>query len=326
MKGIFLALLLVSAFNLAAKDYSIGTKESFWQFDPIKGADSMEAGYYQADFTCRKIGEHTIMFVEDKLKPKDEPSPEFIDKLCNRFDAIYPVFSDYFGQPTDLDHNGKFIILTAAIRDWFYYSMEVTADMKPILGYYWLPFNQRMQVDYLTMASVQPEIDAYGTMAHEFTHNIYDNANPEPVNFIDRAITESLAQYAIYLNGTLDQDSYFQWELSILKKDLVNGKMLNAFDGTHDYFDIGNSDTHHCYAVSYYFLHYVADYLLASREMKMEFFETLINEKVNDTSMNKMTNALIKMGLIKDAAGFNDFYFKNFKDFLFKYFNIAKGQ
>ncbi|MDD5090678.1 MAG: hypothetical protein PHQ23_07145 [Candidatus Wallbacteria bacterium] len=317
-----LCLAYLSVALLHATDYNPGDTVSFWQFDPVKGGEVFENGYYQTDFVCRLKGEHSIIFVEKELKPKSVPPAGFAEKLRDRFDWLYPTLSNYFGPPSDLDANGRFIIAVADIRDWFYYSMEVTAGMEPILGIYWYPFNQKQKNDYLTMDSVQSDIEAYGTLAHEFFHNIYDSANPEPLKVPDRGVNEALANYALYLNGTIDIDKYFQWQVSILKKDLETGKLLDPFDGSHDYFDISNPDIHHCYAAGYHFVYYIANYIYDSPADRRDFFTRLIYEKPNATSREKLLNAMLGLNIIASEAEYTKYYNEKFRYHLLQILDI----
>lgn len=326
MKKIIITIvsLIIIANMVYSHDFHIGDQHTFWQFDVVKGSSDMEKGYYQSDFTCIREGEFTLVFLENNIKDSQLPSEDYINRLFNRFEQIFPLLSEYFGPPSDLDENGKFIILLADIRDWFYYELPTTDDMAPIQGYYWFPFNGMNNNDYLTMDTVQPLIDSYGTLAHEYFHNVYDHMNPEPVDFTDRAVNEALAHYAIYLNGTIDKDSYVQWQFSILKKDLEKGKLLNPFIGKMDYFDIENPDLHHCYAAGYLFMYYVSEELIKDATLKREFFNTLIYEEINASSLDKLTNALWHVGVIDDEEDFYELYNKDFKEYLYKHFSVKR--
>ena len=322
-KTIIIIISILVITNLTySQDFNIGDQHTFWQFDVVKGTPDMEKGYYQSDFTCIREGKHTLVFLENEIKDSQLPTEDYINRLFKRFEQIFPILSEYFGPPSDLDENGKFIILMADIRDWFYHELPTTDDMASIQGYYWFPFNGMNNNDYLTMDTVQPLIDSYGTLAHEYFHNVYDHINPEPVNFTDRAVNEALAHYAIYLNGTIHKDSYVQWQFSILEKDLKEDKLLNPFTGEMNYFDIETPDLHHSYAAGYLFMYYVAEELIKDATRKRQFFNTLIYEEINGTSLQKIVNALWFAGIIEDEEDFHELYNKDFKEYLKDYFNI----
>jgi hypothetical protein len=320
-RSLFLILILAISIFTFSESFDIGDNKSFWQFDVVKSNPNFEDGYYQTNFTCYSESDFSYIFVENTLiGNKDKKLDKvLVDKIQKRFDDYFPVLSEYFGPPSDLDENGKFIILISDIRDWFFYDMEIQEGMEPILGYYWFAFNGMNNNDYLTMDFDQPEIDAYGTLLHEYFHNIYDNVNPEPVNVADRAVNEALAHFAIFLNGTMDEDAYCKWQFSILKKDISEGKFLNPFDGTHDYFDIVNPDTHHCYANGYFFMYYISEVVLKSESLKKRFFNTLIYEEINGTSAEKLNNALYQMGIIDNEKDFDRLFFDDYRKFITEY-------
>ncbi|MFA5479753.1 MAG: hypothetical protein WC337_06985 [Candidatus Muiribacteriota bacterium] len=302
--------------------FHYGDEHTFWQFDVVRGEKNLEDGYYLQNFTCVREGKHSYVFVENGLDSNAMPTTEYVDALFQKFEEIYPIITEYFGPPSDLDNNERFIILISNIRDWFYYGMEVDEYTQPIQGYYWFQFNIMNKNDYLTMDSKQNLVDATGTMAHEYFHNIFDNVNPDPINFKDRAVNEALAHYAVYINRTLELDSYIQWQFSILKKDLVKGKLLDPFDGMMDYFDIKNPDLHHCYAAGFLFIHYIADEIIVDKYAKQDFFRKLIFENVNASSKDKLISAMYKTGLILDYEEFHNVYYNHFKKFLMRYFNM----
>ncbi|MGM0607820.1 MAG: hypothetical protein ACQESP_05330 [Candidatus Muiribacteriota bacterium] len=322
-----LFIIILSSFLWAEPEFfQYGDVHNFWQFDVFYGEENLEEGYYQKDFTCVRVGEHTYVFVENGLPEDKIPTTSYINALFYQFEEIYPKLKEYFGEPSDLDRNNRFIILIANIRDWFYYGVEIKDEYtQPIQGYYWFKHNIINRNDFLTMDSKQDVTDAIGTMAHEFFHNIYDNVNPNPVDYTDRAVNEALAHYAVYINGTLNEDSYIQWQFSILKDDLKKGKLINPFMDTMDYFKIRNPELHHCYAAGFLFIHYIADHLIVDKYVKQNFFYRLIYEKVNALSEDKILRALIQLGIIQHPDEFYDLYFGDFKDWLYDYyFDISR--
>jgi len=306
----------------SARDYNIGDIETFWQLDVLKAEKVLADGYYMADFQCIRKGKYSYVFLERALPDDKVPDIDFVDKLFVFFEQIYPKLTDYFGPPSDLDKNERFSILIADIRDWFYYDVNTKFEAQPIQGYYSFELNLKDKKDFLTMDVKQSIVDAYGTLANQYFKNIFENANPNPDIPKDRAIQEALAHISIFLAGTVDRDSYIQWQISILKKDLEKGKLLNPFDSTYDYLDIQNPDIHHCYAAGYFFMYYIINRILSDRHEKREFIYSLIYEKINSDSYTKIMNSLIKSRIILDERSFNIFYRNNFKEFLLEFLGI----
>lgn len=303
-----------------ADDYPVGTVRSFYQIDATKLASDPDHAFYQADFTCVRRGEHGYVFVQNNLPATAAPTDEYVERVFQHFERMSTRVTDLYGPTTDVDQNGRFIILLAQIRDWTFYGDDASAQ-PPIQGYLWPDFVTMNGNDYLTMSSNAPGVDALGTLIHEFTHNIYDAANPTPAKAQDRGVTEAIANYAIEINGTLGEDTYFAYEREILREDVLAGTLLNAFDGTVNYFDPTLREFHHCYAAGYYFMKFLMDTelqspTLSTRPEAREFLRSLIEENPNASSLVKMEHTLRRFGILATDRSFTDFYNTEFRQYL----------
>lgn len=115
-----------------------------------------------------------------------------------KFDTeIYPKDIEYFGNPTDVDGNGKVVIL--------YYAMD-----QDYLGYFWAydlydePNSNQMEIFYMNIGWAGPDDpEMIRTLAHEFQHminygnRVYLNDKSGMDTWLDEALAES-AEHVVF--------------------------------------------------------------------------------------------------------------------------------
>jgi len=68
---------------------------------------SQNPNYKQCSATAKRIGSHSILFIDDTLSIKDA----ILDLFINEFESMYAIVTNNIGQFYDRDNNGKVVIL-----------------------------------------------------------------------------------------------------------------------------------------------------------------------------------------------------------------------
>jgi len=159
--------------------------------------------------TCRYVGEHAYIFVED-VQWDEEGGPivqKDVDTLGELFDrstpadperGIYELGVEAFGQPPDVDGDPRVFILVLDISEpqiIGFFDRRVSTHEIPEL---------RRDLLYIDEFAIrrQPYL-ARGTLAHEFQHLIHWGIDPDEDPWVD----EGLAGYAEALAGYPEADS-----------------------------------------------------------------------------------------------------------------------
>lgn len=173
----------------------------------------VQDNYYQDQSTCRAVGKHCYIFVEDSLWGV-RVTQDAVDSIENDFDnktpanpskGIFVMDSSAFGAPPDVDGDPKIIILICNIRDgyngtggyvagFFDPNQEVPGTNSNHCEIYYLDANP---TDLTTAGGIQ---SAMSTAAHEFQHMInwnYHKTNSEPT-FINESCSKLAEVYCGY--------------------------------------------------------------------------------------------------------------------------------
>jgi hypothetical protein len=165
---------------------------------------------------------------------------------------IYTGCTNIFGAPTDVDENGKIVIL--------YYNMDRSGESSGILGYFYpvdlydpstgaqFTDSNEMEVFYMNTGFGSPdEGDMIRTLAHEFQHminygqRVMENSLPRMDTWIDEGLAEGSEHYVMATPGAS--------RLAVMQQDadgkIRNGKSLCVW---------GNDDE--SYSLSYTFMQY----------------------------------------------------------------------
>ena len=153
-------------------------------------------GQYQTTTTCRYVGEHCYIFVEDEIWGTSSVPQTGIESLAQAFDhstkrdpslGIYDITTTLFGDPPDVDGDPRIIIAVLDILD------------SPITGITFVGYvdtdNQAPPVSreiiYLDANPLAINSDlARATLAHEFQHLIHWKADPDEAKWLDEGCSE----------------------------------------------------------------------------------------------------------------------------------------
>jgi len=163
-------------------------------------------GLYTTTTTCRYVGEHAYIFVEDEVWGGPRVDQARIDDLGEAFDrstprdpnrGIFDIDTDVFGDPPDVDGDPRIIILLLDILDSPFTGSTV-------IGYFDTN-NQTGQANreivYIDTNPLDIESDlARATLAHEFQHMIHWQGDGDEDKWVD----EGCAEYAELACGYKD--------------------------------------------------------------------------------------------------------------------------
>ncbi|MHA1226271.1 MAG: hypothetical protein ACTSPV_05960 [Candidatus Hodarchaeales archaeon] len=174
---------------------SLGTTRLFW-------VPNIETGeHYQINATLKSGGKYGLIY--SNLSSFYDP---YIPALNETFETlIYPTLTEFFGNPVDLDSNGKVIILLFDIIDGYSGGQYVAGFFYPLNQYLnseLLP-NQRysnegeiIHIDQLGVVN-----NDYEVIAHEFQHLIHFGNDDDEDLWLD----EGASMFSEYL---IDRDPF----------------------------------------------------------------------------------------------------------------------
>ena len=159
--------------------FSVGSTHSWYGFD------FSESNYYMVPSTCRGIGPHCYVFVED-AQWNSRVNQAAVDSVVNEFEnktpanpnkGIYQTDVDAFGNPPDVDNDPRIVILILDIQDGYngtggytagYFSStnEIATSNSNRAELYYMDCNP---TDLKTSSGLQTALE---TCAHEFQHMI----------------------------------------------------------------------------------------------------------------------------------------------------------
>jgi hypothetical protein len=94
---------------------ALGDRESFVCLNTAFGSTTNPASYSTITATLRYTGTHTLIYVDDDTPAANLPQTN-LNTLGNRFDQFdYATDVAAFGQPSDVDANGKVVILLSPV-------------------------------------------------------------------------------------------------------------------------------------------------------------------------------------------------------------------
>ncbi|HNX58457.1 MAG TPA: hypothetical protein PKK43_05120 [Spirochaetota bacterium] len=189
-------------------------------------ADITTAEYYQLQAAKVMTGLHCEVYVEDQISLP----PSMINRIVSKFDNdIYPMVTSKFGEESDVDANGKIIILILDIKDGFDNDM----NLNYCAGYF-DPGNELSESpdNHFTNMCDMIYVDCYpgnpasteanGTVAHEFQHLVNYNIN---------GLSNGGAEHEIWLNEGLSSvaECFAQGGDELTYRiDLYNGYIENS--------------------------------------------------------------------------------------------------
>jgi hypothetical protein len=225
--------------------YDINDTESFWALDLDEDQDDYSKAYYQLEATLVAISSHSYIFVENSFVSRYEGETGPGKALSESFDEVYEREVPFFGSPSDVDNNGKIIVLI----------LNVKVNSNNVAGFFsplnWFPRSEDpSEIDFYSNHADLIYIDTdhvsdsgLATLAHEFQHLIQFNMDDSENVWLD----EGLSMFAEKLTG----------------HDNTISDYINNFNGFGSNIDISLTywqyeDLDH-YGASYLFLLYLSD-------------------------------------------------------------------
>jgi len=158
----------------SAWNYVVGSTHPFWTLNS-------QGVYVQTPATCRKVGLHCYLFVEDASYPDPFTSAN-VDSLVNAFDNKTPanpsmgIFNsdiNNFGPIPDVDQDPKVIILVVDLQNRGGYFSSVNEFTQAALDQYYPGKYKSNTAEMFYVDASQSVYYSESTLAHEFQHMIH---------------------------------------------------------------------------------------------------------------------------------------------------------
>jgi hypothetical protein len=195
-------------------NFNVGSQKVWYTFDYTIGQE------YPTAATCRGVGKHCYVFVQDSIWDK-YLYQSLVDSVINTFDnknwtksnkGVYQTNTETFGEPPDIDNDQKIVIMLLDIKDdgqssgvsvggFFSSNNELPkttyaqSNEAEILFIDVVPYDNFLMKNYL------------GTIAHEFQHLIAWNYDKENKQWT--FIKEGCSLAAQVINGFPPFTEYF---------------------------------------------------------------------------------------------------------------------
>src|SRR5688572_6561037 len=211
-------------------DPAVGSTRAFNVVNTISAIDLTDReNFDEVTARLRYKGDHTLLYVETRAEGPDIPDG-LIEEIGDRFDdQTYDVDRAAFGEETDIDGNGRIVVLmtttvnalntqasveAGGVLSGFFFGIDLL--FHPTLN----PFSNDAEIFYSLVPDPGKQFGAAeiggdevagfldGVLAHEFQHMInagqrLENGAPFEVVWLD----EGLAHYAETLNGVTFEGS-----------------------------------------------------------------------------------------------------------------------
>ncbi|MFW9928149.1 MAG: hypothetical protein ACFFD1_02030, partial [Candidatus Thorarchaeota archaeon] len=183
-------------YKTASKTYNINDTETFWALDLSKDGSNFSEAYYQVNATLVANSTYAYVFIESAYASSYKSAGE---NLASNFDAIYQKEVPFFGIPSDVDHNGKIILLVIDIV-----GNSQVAGFFSALNWFPVSSNPNNQDHYSNYADlVYININYVGssglpTVAHEFQHLIQFSTDSEEDVWLDEGLSMYAEKYTGY--------------------------------------------------------------------------------------------------------------------------------
>ncbi len=206
--------LQINRLAKTAWNFTVGSTYTWWA-DYLADSDSGDQ-QYQVPSTCRAVGNHCYVFVEDAVWGTNRVDQSAVDAIVEAFDNTTPADAPYndgifnvdtrvFGDPPDVDNDPKIIILILDIKDGYdgsggyvagyFYSLNQQADS----GEDGTRSNEAeiFYMDCNPADLITDRTDVLNTTAHEFQHMIHWNWDNNEITFVN----EGCSEIAAYICG-----------------------------------------------------------------------------------------------------------------------------
>lgn len=172
-------------------------------------------GYYQTTTTCRWVGQHCYVFVEDAVWGTTHVTQAGIESLVQAFDqstprdpnrGIYDIETGIFGPPPDVDGDPRILIVVLDILD-----SPITGST--YTGYFDLNNESPPTSHEIVYIDCDPLILdsnlARATLSHEFQHMLQWRGDPHEDKWVDEGCSEYAELACGYKDTTQTAGSAF---------------------------------------------------------------------------------------------------------------------
>lgn len=216
-----------------AWNFSVGDSHTWWATNLVTYNE------YEVQSTCRAIGNHCYIFVEDAVW-ENRVNQDAVNSIKDAFDnstpanpnkGIYQINVETFGEPPDVDLDSLIVILILDIKDGFsgsggyvagyFYSANEYPDGDPAIGGTRSNYTEIYYID-ADPASLTTESglnDVMATTAHEFQHMIHWRWDVHEFTFVNEGcsmIAEHICGYNLEYWFNLYQNNtnryLFTWD------------------------------------------------------------------------------------------------------------------
>ena len=184
--------------------FQVGDVKSWWATDFTLRRE------YQVPSTCRAVGNHAYIFVEDALWSSGRANQTAVESIREAIDdrvpssptkGIFQLDTENFGELPDVDGDPRIVILILDIKDGF-----VPGATSYVAGYFFsineLPDetsgrrSNQAEIYYVdgypgNLVSSVGLLSAMSTAAHELQHMIHWNHDLDELDFVDESCSET---------------------------------------------------------------------------------------------------------------------------------------
>jgi Peptidase M30. len=189
-----------NSLHKTAWTFGVGSTKSWYADNLITG---LTRDRYQIPSTCRAVGTNCYIFVEDSSWGTRVNQPA-VDSILLYFNSktpanpsmgIFATDTSAFGNPPDVDHDPRIIILLLNIKDGYsgsggfvegyFYSFNEVNPSTP--GYSTSNFAEMFYIDTnpLNLTTSGGLTSGISTLAHEFQHMIHFNYDKYEMSFVN---------------------------------------------------------------------------------------------------------------------------------------------
>jgi hypothetical protein len=328
-KLIFIFILLFTLLNCEySTTESSSSDRTFWVADDTKDYYSSAEGWYEISADSVFTGDYCEVFLESGRTVDSTTINEIADEFDNK---IYDVVTKNFASPTDLDSNGKIILLLMDIRDSYsgagdgyiggYFSPWDLFEQSELSG---LGFpshykSNEGEILYIDINPNDPTSELFkSTVAHEFQHLVNMSQNfiiedgYQMPTWIDEGF--SMAAETIYRDVDLlkerelwyDADPFYSGEYEItvdISKSIAAGHPLVAW---------ANDDSvYNNYALSHLFFAWLRIHMLDNDEDDTFFKDIMTDEDNTLDAVVDVCSSTIGSDIDTNAKVIQRFYMAN---------------
>ncbi|MFX0184413.1 MAG: hypothetical protein ACFE95_15130 [Candidatus Hodarchaeota archaeon] len=188
--------------GLSSSSYRITQSPAPWRFFSVLNVDT--GNYYEINATLKIEGSNSLIYSTYTIGSYDS----IFQGINSSFEStIYPVLTKFFGSPTDIDNNGKIIILLFDIIDGFSGGQFVAGFFDPLHQY---PVTTHPDSEYAEILHIDggpegvqdegyTELKAgnFAVIAHEFQHLIHFKNDKDETVWLE----EGASMFSEYLIG-----------------------------------------------------------------------------------------------------------------------------